>query len=171
MWEKIKELWRQDYNPGLTKFITLTIMPVSIVAGLYWGIQFQRTANLTLDKVDHRQGTLEYAEKELFGDKGEYNYRLRLQEFNENFYIISVMTDKSENLELFSKEMTVDLYFIETRGKNEIVSLTVDSMKVLDLENVKRHYGGLRTITFVFVTLFSIWFGSRIYRYIKKGGL
>lgn len=171
MWKKIKELWSQDSSPGITKFITLTIMPVFIVGGLYWGIQFQRTANLALDKVDHRNGTLEYAEKELLGDKEKYNYRLRLQEFNEDYYIISAMTAKSENLEFLLKGMTADLYFIEARGKNEIVLLTVDSKKILDLESVKRHYGGLRTITFVFVTLFSIWFCSRIYRYIKKGGL
>jgi len=171
MLKKIKELWSQDSNPGITKFITLTIMPVAIVAGLYWGIKFHRTANLTLDKADVRHGSLEYAEKEVFGDKGKYNYRLRLQEFNEDYYIISVMTDKSENLELLTKGMTTDLYFVEARGKKEIVSLTVDNKKILDLESVKKHYGGLRTITFVFVTLFSIWFGSRIYRYINKGGL
>ncbi|MBS1577926.1 MAG: hypothetical protein JST09_21750 [Bacteroidetes bacterium] len=171
MWKKIKELWSQDYNPGLTKIITLTIMPVSIIGGLYWGIQFNQTANLTFDKANFRQGTLNQVQKQEFGDKGKYNYRLRLENSNEDYYLISVMVDKSENLDKLFNGATVDLYFIEARGKNEIVSLTVDSIKVLDIDSVKRHYGGLRTITFVFVTLFSIWFGSRVYRYTKKGRL
>jgi hypothetical protein len=171
MWRKIKELWSQDYNPGLTKFITLTIMPMSIIGGLYWGIQFNRTANLTLDKANFRQGILNQVQKQEFGDKAKYNYRLRLEYSNEDYYLISVMIDKSESLDKLSNGATADLYFIEARGKNEIVSLTVDSVRVLDLASVNRHYGGLRTITFVLVTLFSIWFGSRTYRYIKKGGL
>ena len=171
MWKKIRKLWSQDYNPGLTKVITLTIMPVLIIGGLYWGIQFNRTANLTLDKANFRQGTLSQVQKQEFGDKEKYNYRLRLEDSNEDYYLISVMIDKSENLDKLLHGATADLYFIEARGKNEIVSLTVDSIRILDLDSVKRHYGGLRTITFVFVTLFSIWFGSRIYRYIKKGGL
>lgn len=143
-------------------------MPIVIVAGLLGVFQLYQLSVLELSTATHRQGTISLFEKDTLGYRERLRYKIRLQEYNDDFYIINVMVDKTQNLNLLANGMRADLYYIDDRSENNIVSLRVNSLEILDFHLFKKHYTHMLIINLIGVSLFSIVFGVSVYKSRKR---
>jgi hypothetical protein len=161
----IKNFWSQYRE---TKLITWAIMPIVIIAGLWGVFQLYHLSNLELSSTIHRQGTLSLIERDTIGYRERLRYKIRLQEYNDDFYINNVMVDKTQDLNLIANGMKANLCYIDDSGENNIVSLKVNSLEVLDFGLFKQHYKNMLMINLIGVSLFSVVFGVRVYKYRKQ---
>lgn len=156
MWKGVKAFWTTD------RLITWGIMPLAIATGLFVGFKLYKFSNLQISDTVHRHGTIESIEKDFTGYEKRVRYRIKLKEFRDVFYIVNVLTNKVDNLELISADKVSDIYFIRNQNENDIVSMQLGSYKILSIKRFNEHYKSMMTINLIGTSIFFMWFGFRV---------
>lgn len=173
MLSTFKKIITRDDNPKKTKFLTYILMPPTIVL-FYWGTanSIQKINKLYADN-NTRFGIITDINKYDYPSKKrkEYSLLFRLNTDTEEYNISSVHFDSNDLLNKLHLGDTCNLNFTDDRGVHKVYQLSVNGKVILTREQYISNLLKIKYITFLFGSLFMLWFCSRLYRYHKYGNL
>lgn len=162
-----------DANPKLTKFFTLTLMPCACLFLLYMSFHFYKLTSRTKNDYQFVKGMIADVRRIDFPTKGNEapSFAIDITIDQKTYSLHNAYLSNDNKVSAITVGKTADIYFDNQKDKNEVTEMYVDGEEVLTAGQTNHHFKVLRNLTFVFGLLFTIWFASRIYRYVKHGGL
>lgn len=162
--------------PWLTKALTFTIMPISCCYFLYFGYYYSTLTNKQSRQEESITGIITSVEKVYYPSNRKnqsrvYDIVFSLDSNNIKYNLSSIMPQNSSREGLIKDGAACDILFELEKGENRVVQMVVDNKAILLLAEKNNHFKTLRNLLFFMGFAFTLWFLSRVYRYIKYGNL